>query len=81
VQGVRRIAPDRAQIESFEDAEHLQCSDALPVGRKLVDVVAAVIDRDRLDPRRGVLFEVDLAQQPPSARMKASRRVGDASPR
>ena len=38
--------------------------DSLPVRRQFEDIVAAVIRRDRIDPRAGVLFEIGLAQIP-----------------
>ena len=63
VQRVRRIAPHRAQIESFENVQHLQRGDALAVRRQFEDIVAAIVRRDRIDPCRCMLLEIDFAQK------------------
>ena len=55
-------SPSRLQIEAFENVQHLQRGDALAVRRQLVDIVAAIVRRDRIDPGGGVLFEIDFAQ-------------------
>ena len=39
-----------AEVEAFEHLQHLQRDDALAVRRQLPDVVAAIVDADRLDP-------------------------------
>ena len=62
VQCVGRIAPHRPQIESFENVQDLQRGDALAVRRQFKNVVAAVICRDRIDPRAGMFFEIGFAQ-------------------
>ena len=51
------------QIESFENVQHLKRSDALAVRRQLENIVAAIVGRDGIDPRRCVLFKVGLAQK------------------
>ena len=48
----RRIVPHRRQVDAFEDVEQHQRGQPLVVRRKLVERVAAVGRRDRLDPRR-----------------------------
>lgn len=50
-------------VETFEDSEHLQRRDALTVGRQFPHVVAAVIQRHRLDPLAGVLSQVFVAEE------------------
>ena len=51
------------QIVRLEQVEHLQRGDALPIGRKLPDVVTSVIDRYRLNPSRGVLRKVSRSEE------------------
>jgi hypothetical protein len=59
VQGVGRVVTEAGEIVVLEDVEHLKRGDALTVGRQLVDVVAAVVHGDGLDPGGGVLREVN----------------------
>ena len=54
--------PMLLEVEALEHVEHLQRGDALAVRRQLVDVVAAVVHADRLDPVAGVRREVLVAQ-------------------
>ena len=56
------LEPHRAQVESLEDVQHLQRGDALAVGREFINVVPAIISGNRLDPRRGMVLEIGLAE-------------------
>lgn len=56
------VAP-RGESEALEDREHLAGGDAVAVGRKLVDVGAAVVRGNRIDPGGGVLFEIRSAEE------------------
>ncbi len=58
VQAVGGIHGDRAKVEVLEYAERHLRRDALPVGRNLVQRVAAVVLGERLDPVDGVRGEV-----------------------
>ena len=82
-QVLRGHAVDRqvAKVELLGDAERDQRRDALPVGRDLVQSVAAVVDADRLDPLRLEAREVGCAatRRPapwPGARSPARSRRG-----
>ena len=50
MQRLRRSEAHRAQVEAFENVQHLQRGDALTVRRQFEDIVAAIIHRDRIDP-------------------------------
>jgi hypothetical protein len=63
VQGVGGVVASLRKIEALGDRAHLQGGDALTVGRKFVDVVAAVVDGNGIDPGGGVLLEIGLAEK------------------
>src|SRR4029077_910909 len=49
--------------ESFENVQYLQRGNALTVRRKLENIVAAIIRRDRLHPGGRMLLEVGFSQK------------------
>ena len=55
------------KVIGLQDIQHLQRRDTLAVGRQLINVVAPVIDRLRLDPVRGMAGEILVAQRPADA--------------
>ena len=50
------------QVKAFQQVERHQNRDAVPVGRQLADIIAAVIDRDRLHPFRIIFAEILCAE-------------------
>src|SRR5207302_10992313 len=66
--GAERI--ELSEIEMFEDVEHDQRGQALPVGRKLDDVDAAVVRGDRRDFFAAMLGEI-LRRENAAARGKS----------
>src|SRR5207253_10492565 len=64
VQRLGRVASQGAQIESFENVQHLQRGNTLTVWRKLEDLVTAIVYRHRIDPCRGMLLEIRFPQEP-----------------
>jgi len=49
----------------LHDVEHLKGGDALSVGRKFPDVIPPVVDRNGVDPLRGVFLKVAHGQESP----------------
>jgi len=50
VQVIRGVVPHRGDVEALENVQHLEHEKPLRVRRQLVDVVAAVVGRDRPNP-------------------------------
>ncbi len=61
MQRVRAHIAHAGEIIVFQDLKHLQGGDALALGRQFPDVIAAIIDADRLDPFRAVIGEILIA--------------------
>ena len=58
VQGRFAIVSHRLEVKTLNDVQREQGSDALSVGRNFVDIVAAIVRRNRLHPIRGVVSEI-----------------------
>ena len=66
----------RFDIVLLNDIQDLQCRNALPVGRQLPDIPAAIVAADRFDPFAGMLGEVFLGQVAADAFHEGRHRVG-----
>ena len=80
VQEVARVVAHRRHVKILQDVEHLQRRDALPIGRQLPHVIAAVIGRDRLDPGRGVRREILISNETPDALAEGIHCLGERTP-
>ena len=77
---VGAVVPHLLQVVAFEDVQREQLGRALARRRILVDVVAAVVDRDRRLDLGGVAREVLVAEQPAVLLGKLRHRLARCRP-
>jgi hypothetical protein len=75
---VCRSRPHGLEIITLQDLQHLKRRGPLAVRRQLVDVIAAILHRDRLDPFalvRGEIGQPQIAPNPAEIRIHRAREL------
>src|SRR5581483_2590138 len=63
MQVISRLVAQGLEIKAFQYIKHLQRGDALRIGGKFIDLVAAIGSRERLNPIRVVLLHILQREQ------------------